>query len=107
MRLSSSSSYRLRSELQAALAGAVRQGRDATGVLVAGTVEDHALDASGLGALGDELTDGLGLVGLGPGAGTQVRLEGGRGDQGLADGVVDDLGDHVLRRLGDDQARAV
>src|SRR3954471_6396951 len=107
MRLSSSSSYRLRSELQAALAGAVRQGRDATGVLVAGAVEDHALDTGGLGALGDELTDGLGLVGLRSVVRAQVRLEGGRRHQRLADRVVDDLGDHVLGRLGDDQTRAL
>src|SRR4051794_32539960 len=98
MRLSSSSSYLLRSELQAALAGAVSQGRDSAGVLVAGTVEDHALDALGLGPLGDELTDGLGLVGLRAVGGAQVRLKGGRRDDGLADGVVDDLGDHVPGR---------
>src|SRR3954470_24733207 len=107
MRLSSSSSCVLRSELQAALAGAVSQGRDATGVLVAGAVEDHALDAGGLRALGDELTDGLRLVGLRTGAGAQVRLEGGGRDEGLAEGVVDDLGDHVPGRLGDDQARTL
>ena len=47
----------VRSERQPALAGAVGQGRDAAVVLVAGAVEDDAVDAGGLGALGDELAD--------------------------------------------------
>src|SRR3954449_7077264 len=46
---------------QAALAGALGQGLDTAVVLVAATVEDRALDAGGLRALGEQLP---GLVGL-------------------------------------------
>jgi hypothetical protein len=53
-----------RSEGQAALAGGVGEGRDAAVVLVAGPVEHDGLDTRGLGALGDELADLLGLGGL-------------------------------------------
>src|ERR1700748_1142046 len=57
------------SEGQAALAGGVGQGRDATVVLVARAVEDHGLDARALGPLGHQLADLLGL-------GCLVALEG-------------------------------
>src|SRR4249920_833601 len=55
---------RCRSQNQPTLAGAVGDGRDPTGVAVATPVEDDGLDAGVLGALGDELTDLLGLGGL-------------------------------------------
>jgi D-xylose transport system ATP-binding protein len=54
-----------RSEGQAALAGAICQGRDATVILVAGPVEDDRLDALLLGPGGEQLADLLGLGGLG------------------------------------------
>src|SRR4051794_18179908 len=85
----------LTSELQTTLASTVGQGRHATVVLVAGAVEDHALDAGGLGPLGDQAADQLRLVGLVPGLGPQVALHGGGLDQRLADGVVDHLGGDV------------
>src|SRR5919206_3279827 len=47
-------------DCQAGLAGAVRHGLDAAVELEAATVEHRALDAGGLGALGDQLADALG-----------------------------------------------
>src|SRR5262245_15012180 len=76
------------SEGQAALTGGIGQGRDATVVLVARTVEDHGLDARALCALGHELADLLGLGGLVALERAQVGLHAGGGDQGLADEVV-------------------
>src|SRR3954451_9810430 len=104
---SSCGSFRWPSELQATLASAVGQGRHATVVLVAGAVEDHALDAGGLGPLGDQAADQLGLVGLVTRLGPQVALHRGGLDQRLAEGVVDHLGTDVLGRPGDHQARAL
>src|SRR4051794_38676077 len=52
------------SELQSALAGAVGHSRHASRVLVAGAVEDDRSDSGGLGAVGHELADALGLGGL-------------------------------------------
>src|SRR5262249_37160404 len=49
------------SQGQPSLAGAVRDRRDPAVVLVAATVEHHGLDAGGLGPLGHELADLLGL----------------------------------------------
>src|ERR1700710_3190463 len=89
--------YRLPSERQAALAGAVRKGRDATVVLVAGAVEDHALDTSGLRALGDELADLACLGGLVTLDRADVVLHGRGRRERLADQVVDDLHADVLR----------
>src|SRR6476660_2231612 len=97
----------LPSEGQAALAGAVGQGRDATVVLVARSVEDDAVDAGSLRPLGDELADLPGLVGLVVARTANVGLHrGGRG-QRLADEVVDDLHADVLGRPGDHQARTL
>src|SRR5690348_12280306 len=97
----------LPSEGQAALTGSVGKGRNATVVLVAGAVEDHALDASSLGACSDQLADLLGLLGLVAGRGADVGLHRGGERQRLADLVVDDLDRDVLRRPGHDQARTL
>src|SRR3954453_6620860 len=98
---------RVRSEAQAALTGAVRQGRDATVVLVAGPVEDHAVDPGRLGPLDHQLADLLGLGGLVAVEAAQVRLHGGRRRDGLAHQVVDDLDGDVLRRARHDEARTL
>src|SRR4029453_7344569 len=76
---------------QSALAGAVRQRCNASVVLVTRAVENHALDAGRLGTLGDKAANLLGLLGLVPGRGSQIRLHGGGGDEGAALRVVDDL----------------
>src|SRR6266545_2373599 len=78
-------------ELESGFAGSVRQGREATRVAVATTVEDDLADAGGLGPLGQERAD-LGrdrlLVAVGaPDRGVQRR----RGEQRVALAVVDDL----------------
>src|ERR1700710_2897120 len=99
--------YRLPSEGQAALAGAVRQGRDATVVLVAGAVEDHALDTSGLRALGNELADLAGLGSLVALDRADVGLHGRGGRERLADQVVDDLHADVLRGPRHHEARTL
>src|SRR6478735_6283738 len=96
-----------RSEREATLAGAVGERGDAPVVLVAGAVEDHALDTGGLGALGDELTDLAGLGGLVALEGADVGLHCARVRQRATDQVVDDLHGDVLGRAGDDQARAL
>src|SRR6478609_3963252 len=97
----------LRSERQAALAGAVRKGRDAAVVLVARTVEDNAVDTSRLGTLSDQLADLLGLGGLVTGEAAQVGLHGRRRRERLAHDVVDHLDGDVLRGAGHDQARTL
>src|SRR3954447_17364802 len=103
----SSSLFCRASEGQAALTGGIGQGRDTAVVLVAGAVEDHAVDSGGLGTFGDELADLLGLGGLVTVEAAQVGLHARRGDQRVAGEVVDDLDADVLRRPGDDQARPV
>src|SRR5690606_14423461 len=65
------------------------------------------LDAGGLGALGDQLADLAGLGGLVALEGAQVGLERRRGGHGAALAVVDELHEHVARRPGHDQARAL
>jgi small subunit ribosomal protein S5 len=77
----------------------------ATVELVAGTIEDHGLDAGGLGPLGDQLADLLGLGGLVASERAQVGLHARGGDQRVAGEVVDHLDTDVLRRTGDHQAR--
>ena len=52
-------------------------------------VEDHGVDAGGLGPLGDELTDALGGGDRGTAVGAQVGLIGGCSGQGEARIVVD------------------
>src|SRR5699024_815838 len=94
-------------ELQTTFAGGVGTGRDASVVLVSAAVEDDLLDAGLLGAGGDGLADlgGLGLlVALDV---AQRGLDGGRGAQGVAGRVVDDLGADVARGAVDDEARGL
>src|SRR3954452_2212130 len=93
------------SEREAALAGAVGEGRDAAVVLVAGAVEDHTVDPGRARALRDELADLLGLGRLVTVEAAQVGLHGAGRGQGAADAVVDDLGADVLRRARDHQTR--
>src|SRR5215208_485752 len=50
------------SELQPPLAGALGDRRDASVEAVATPIEDTGLDSGGLGALGEELPDALGLL---------------------------------------------
>ena len=92
-------------ELQSAFAGGVGQGLDAAVVAVAVRSNATLRDALGDGLGGDRLADGLG------GGLVAAVLEGGlfrselAGDQGLAGGVVDDLGVDVLDAAEDRQAR--
>src|SRR4249919_737324 len=93
------------SELQAPLAGAFGDRRDASVEAVAAAVEHARLYAGGLGALGEQLPGALGLlhraelaqVGLGPGN---------RGES-AAGVVVDQLDEHAAVRSVDRQARAL
>src|SRR3954470_7935649 len=61
------------SELQPALAGPVGEGLDAAVIAVATPIEDAGGDAGGLGPLGEQLADALGLVHRGELA--QIRLD--------------------------------
>src|SRR6478735_8173294 len=79
------------SELQAGAAGAVGQGRNAAVVLVAAAIKNNGDHAGGLRPLGDQLADLARLGRLVALDGAQVRLQGGRGRQSLADGIVDQL----------------
>src|SRR3954471_14173998 len=90
---------------EAGPAGPPGQRLDAPVVLVAAAVEDGALDAGGLGPLGDEGPDArralhrleVAHAGLGP-------L---RGGQGTARLVVDELGEQAAVGAADRQARAL
>src|SRR5262245_43810878 len=92
-------------ELQPGLAGGVGQGLDAAVVLEAAPVEDHRLDPLLLGPAGDELADRLGRGHVGSLLLLEVLVHGGRGAQGLARLVVDDLGVDVGLAAEDGQAR--
>src|SRR5690348_2938408 len=94
-------------EGQASLTSGIRQRRDTTVVLVAGTVEHDGVDALLLGTRGNELADLAGLLGLVATSRPQVGLHGRRVRQRLADEVVDDLHRDVLGGAGHDQARTL
>src|SRR5207245_2554305 len=93
--LSVSASYGTGSELQAGFAGGVRQGGDAPGVLVTTTVEHDSLDTGGLGALGNQGADRLGLRGLVALATANRSVQGRRGREGVALHVVAQVIDDV------------
>src|SRR3954447_17725119 len=76
-------------EPQAALAGALGQGLDAAVVLVSAAIEHGAVDAGGLGALGDEGTGTARL--LHPAERAQLVLGPVDGRQRAAGVVVDEL----------------
>src|SRR5205085_3707104 len=76
---------------QAALTGAICQGLDAAVVLVAAAVEHRGVDAGRLGALGEPLAGGVGLLERLEAA--QVTLGPGDGGQRAAGVVVDELGE--------------
>src|SRR6476660_1459002 len=78
------------SDGQPGLAGGFGEGLDAAVVAVAAAVEHRALDAGGLGALGQLRADLLRL--LHAGKGLDVVLRPRRGGQGVAAIVVDQLG---------------
>src|SRR3954468_12671502 len=83
------------SQAQAALTGAVGHRRDPAVIAVATAVEDDRLDAGLPGPFRDALADLTGLGRLVAVEGAQVRLHGRGVRQGVAPGVVDDLGDDV------------
>src|SRR6185312_13999789 len=91
-------------EIQAGFARGVGEGLDAAVEQIAAAVEDHVLDALFQSAFGDQLADALGggLVGALPAV--LAPFEAGRGGQGDALGVIDDLGVDVLRRAEHRQA---
>ena len=72
-------------------------------IQVTAAVEDDRVDALGLGALGDELTDCTGgsLVAA---VALDRLVQGGSGDQRVAGNIVDDLGVDVLFRTENVQA---
>src|SRR3954465_4784181 len=62
-------------EVEPAFARGVSQRANTAVVAEAGAIEDDALDAGGLGALGEHPTDHLGLLGLGALRGAHAGLE--------------------------------
>jgi len=74
-------------------------------VLVATTIEDNGGDARFLRLLGDQEADLLGRFGLGALEVGEVAHQRGFAHQGLADGVVDNLGNHMTVGTGDHQTR--
>src|SRR5690606_20375699 len=103
-------------ELKASGAGTLSEGRDAAGVSEAVAVEDHGFDAGLLAGFGDLLADrereghlGLALVtalaDFGDLLGFESQVAG--SGQGLAGGVVDQLGVDVRGAAEDRQARAL
>jgi hypothetical protein len=65
-----------RSELEAGFAGGIGERLDTPVVPEPGSIEDHALDARGLGTLGEEPADDGGLLGLGRGRALELLLDG-------------------------------
>ena len=98
----------LSSELQPAFASGVGERRDAAVVVVATAVEDHGLDAGGLGTLGDQLAD-LRAVGLLVAVdGAHIGLDGRRRGQRVAGrGRRSSCDVDVTRGAVDDQARTL
>src|SRR5690606_11184036 len=97
-----------RSKFKARLAGAVGQSLDPAVVQVAAPVEDDLADAGLQGPLADEpahFPRRVHVAGLGQPA-AELRIEGRRGDQGLAGVVADDLGVDVLQAAEHRQERA-
>src|ERR687896_2310885 len=92
-------------EVQSALAGAFRQRLHAAVVLVAAAIEHGALDAGGLGALGEQLAGAARLVHRLEAA--EVRLRPGDGGQRAAGVVVDQLGEDPAVGAKDGDARAL
>src|SRR5690606_28468283 len=94
------------SEIEAGLAGSVREGLDAAVVEVAVAVEDHLGDALVLASLGDGLTHELCCVGLGlvVRVGLQALAHRGHVDERDALRVVDDLRVDVLGAAEDGEA---
>src|SRR5690606_27537970 len=83
-------------------AGPFGQGLDATVVLEGPAVEHDALDAGGLGALGERQPHLLGLLGLVTREPEALAVRFGDGD---AFGVVDDLGVDALGAAEDREAQ--
>ena len=73
----------------------------------AAAVEDDPGDALCLGPRGDELADLGGRGDIAGALGTQLRLDGRRRGERPARHVIDHLGDDVLVRTEDRQARAL
>ena len=71
-------------EVEAGFARGVGQRADAAVVAEAGAIEDDLLDAGGAGALGEQLADQLGLLGLGALRRAHAGLERGGGGKRLA-----------------------
>src|SRR5271168_1625189 len=97
----------LPSEFQPTFTGSVGQCRDPPAVGVAATVEHHRVDAGGLGALGDQLTDPHAVGLLVAVHATHVRLDRRGSGHGGAGEVVDQLHVDVPRRAVHHQARTL
>lgn len=87
-----------RLQSQATLSGAVCNRGYAAVVLVSATVEHHSVDAGCLGPVSNKLPDLRCLGGLVAVQRTDIGLKGRCRHQRLADGVVNNLGEHVARR---------
>ena len=94
-----------RSELEAGFAGGIGERLDPPVVPEPGSVEDDALDAGGLGPLGDEPADDRGLLRLGLLGAAKLLLDGRGGRQRAPGRVVDDLGVDVVDAAEDREAR--
>src|SRR3954447_3036050 len=100
------SSLSLRSsECQPAFAGRIGKRCDPSVVAVAAAVEDHGVDARGLGALGDGSADGRRTCFLVAVDAADVSVEARRGRERPVGRVVDDLRRDVPGRAGHDEAR--
>src|SRR5262245_20385144 len=94
-----------RSELEAGFAGGIGERLDPPVVPEPGSIEDDALDAGGLGSLGDEPPDGGRLLALGRLGALELLLDRRGGDERLAGRVVDDLRIDVVEAAEHRQAR--
>ena len=93
-------------ELEASFTRRVRECFYFAVIEVAAAVENHSADVRALGALCEELADLLCTLDVGCGF-LETLVHGGRGNEGFADRVVDDLGVDVLIRVMDGEARTL
>src|SRR3954464_10609478 len=91
-------------ELETRVAGRVGDRSDAAVIEEPAAVEHDLGDTGGLGPVGHEGTDLRGRLDIAGGAALEVLLDGGRGRDGAAVEVVDDLGGDVLVRAEHRQA---
>lgn len=92
-------------KLESGFTRSIGEGFDFSVIEVTTAVENHSADVRTLGALCEELANLLSPFDIGSDL-LEALVHGGRGNEGRAGGVVDDLGVDVLVRIMNGEARA-